>query len=127
MTGAQTKQRILEVGCGSGNHSVTISKGFLRDDGLLVSCDFSPEMVRKMKQRYETFVKPELMEVQIDASTDYPGNSSLVVDEATLIGNSSSKRVYGCVADNMRLPFPSDFFEAYISNLSLMLVEEPER
>ena len=34
--------------------------------------------------------------------------------------------VIGCVADNMRLPFPSNYFDAYIANLSLMLVEKPE-
>ena len=29
--------------------------------------------------------------------------------------------------DNQRLPFPSDFFDAYMSNLSLMLVQYPEK
>jgi ubiquinone/menaquinone biosynthesis C-methylase UbiE len=29
--------------------------------------------------------------------------------------------------DNQRLPFPSDFFDAYMSNLSLMLVPYPEK
>ena len=37
------------------------------------------------------------------------------------------KKVIGCVADNMRLPFPTSYFDAYIANLSLMLVEYPER
>lgn len=38
-----------------------------------------------------------------------------------------SKLVYGCIADNMRLPFADGTFDAYIASLSLMLVQHPER
>jgi len=35
--------------------------------------------------------------------------------------------VLGFLADNMRLPFADEMFEAYISNLSLMIVQHRER
>ena len=38
-----------------------------------------------------------------------------------------NKLVYGCVADNMRLPFADSTFEAYVSNLSLMIAQHRER
>ena len=37
------------------------------------------------------------------------------------------KLVYACLADNMRLPFEDNVFEAYVSNLSLMIVQHRER
>ena len=39
----------------------------------------------------------------------------------------AEKRVFGCIADNMRLPFQDGVFEAYISNLSLMIVQHRDR
>ena len=66
----------------------------------------------------------------IDCSTDYASvdNTDRVDLEAIIEANSPSKRlVYGCLADNMRLPFHDNVFEAYISNLSLMIVQHRER
>lgn len=35
--------------------------------------------------------------------------------------------VFGCQADNMRLPFPDQWFDCYISNLSMMIVHDYKR
>jgi len=45
MARASESKNILEVACGSGTHSEFIAKNYLQDGGLLVSCDFSREMV----------------------------------------------------------------------------------
>ena len=61
----------------------------------------------------------------IDAETDYTAteNTAQIDLEAIRQQNAPyNKLVYGCIADNMRLPFPDATFEAYISNLSLMIV-----
>jgi hypothetical protein len=44
-----------------------------------------------------------------------------MVDLNAIITQNSgaNKLFFGCIADNMRLPFPDCSFEAYISNLSL--------
>ena len=40
-------------------------------------------------------------------------------------GTNFSKFVFGCQANNEILPFPDNYFGAYISNLSLMIVHNP--
>ena len=52
MVDSFNSKRVLEVGCGPGLHSELIAKSFINDGALLVSCDFSPEMVKMMKERY---------------------------------------------------------------------------
>ena len=66
----------------------------------------------------------------MDTQSDYasPENTQRVdlgqiVDEC----KPFKRLVYGCLADNMRLPFADNTFEAYVSNLSLMIVQHRER
>ncbi len=66
----------------------------------------------------------------IDKATDYASPENLdKVDLNAVIESQGNfdKLVYGCVADNMRLPFADGVFEAYVSNLSLMIVQHRER
>lgn len=54
MTNARSAKTILEVACGAGTHSEAIAKSWLRNDGgVLVSSDFSSEMVGMLKLRFE--------------------------------------------------------------------------
>ena len=85
-----------------------------------------------MEQRYaqSDFRKLEGNKVIIDSETDYANleNQDKVDIERVMSENTPyNKLVYGCVADNMRLPFADCTFEAYISNLSLMIVQHRER
>ena len=66
----------------------------------------------------------------MDSETDFANlESENRVDLDRIISENSpyNKLVYGCLADNMRLPFEDNVFEAYISNLSLMIVQHRER
>ena len=45
--------RVLEVACGPGKHSVLLASSFLKVGAMLVSCDFSAEMVKELKNNYE--------------------------------------------------------------------------
>lgn len=74
---------MIEVGCGPGLHSETISMAFLKGRGsVLVSCDFSKAMVSMMQQRYGSskFVEIAENKVIIDSETDYanPENTDIV-------------------------------------------------
>jgi len=53
MTDSCNAGAILEVGCGPGLHSEFIARNYLKEGGLLVSCDFAKEMVLAMKERYQ--------------------------------------------------------------------------
>ena len=55
MVDAAHCDRILEVGCGSGTHSEVIALNYLKKGGLLVSCDFSKDMVTRASQRFQDF------------------------------------------------------------------------
>ena len=119
---------ILEVACGPGLHAETLAKSFLKGQGsTLVSCDFSKGMVEQMKCRFEESDYRSLPGAKfiMDTETDYANlqSDSRVDLESVMEQNKPfDKLVYGCLADNMKLPFADNTFEAYISNLSLMIV-----
>ena len=53
MAGIHNSKRTLEVACGPGSHSVLLASNFIpKDGGVLVSCDFSNEMIKMMKKNY---------------------------------------------------------------------------
>ena len=91
------KKRVLEVACGSGIHSTLISKSFIaQEDSILVSCDFSKEMVTKLKQRYENcdLSNQENVYINIDLETDHTFKEDSMVDLPT--GPTGKKKsVYG--------------------------------
>ena len=89
-------------------------------------------MVQQMEQRFASsdFTQMEGNKVIMDTETDFANveNEDRVDLNKIMSENSSYKKlVYGCLADNMRLPFADNVFEAYISNLSLMIVQHRER
>ena len=121
------------MACGPGLHAETLAKSFLRGEGsTLVSCDFSKGMVEQMKRRFEgsDYGQKCGNKFVMDTETDYANlQSDQRVDLDSIIAQSKpfDKLVYGCLADNMKLPFADNSFEAYISNLSLMIVQHRER
>ena len=79
MTDARYCDRVLEVACGAGTHSEVIAKGFLSNKGsVLVSSDFSKEMVTKLKERFEQSDYNEYKGCKhvIDNETDYTDQST---------------------------------------------------
>jgi len=55
MANIHSSKRILEVACGPGSHSVMLASSFIPKDtgAVLVSCDFSRNMVKKLKKNYQ--------------------------------------------------------------------------
>ena len=127
MTNARSCRAVLEVACGAGTHSEVIAKSFLRNDGgILVSSDFSQEMVKTLGQRFEQSDFSEIAgnKYVMDSETDYTDQSeSKMLDLNKIIQDQGQfkKLVVGCMADNMCLPFHDSTFEAYVANLSLMI------
>ena len=70
--------------------------------------------MRSVKRRFRDFEG-----AVIDAESDHTVDGESVVE---LPEECEGKVVIGCVADNMRLPFVGEYFDAYVANLSLMLV-----
>ena len=139
-TKARVADKILEVGCGSGLHSLMLSQSFLKKQGILVSCDFDPEMLDRVKKNYERsdFVKIKRNKVIVEDEVDFTEverdeNEELRLKYTCDIGEivqqhgKFDKFVYACQANNERLPFPDNYFNSYIANLSLHLVANPQR
>lgn len=124
MTNAINCKAIIEVGCGPGFHSEFIAKNFLQKNSMLVSCDFSSKMMEMVQKRYENsdFTQLPGNVVRFDLATDFVQQNGAIVDPR--LEEGESKLVFGCIADNMRLPFPDQHFDCYISNLSLMIVPD---
>jgi len=136
---ADRKQRVLEVACGPGRHSLLIAQSFLRPDGaVLVSCDYASAMVEKMAANYESadysmvdgnsFVMEtnvDYCEMNGDTKLKHTCDLEKVVSAHVGEGQTFRKFVYGCRANNELLPFADETFSAYLANLSVMLVDKP--
>ena len=121
-------QKILEVGCGTGVGSLAFASVFLRDKSVLVSTDFCPEMVNKLKERYDEngFGQISGNVLVIDAETDHTKEGSAVdIDAIVASQNDFKKFVYGCRASGIALPFSDASFDGYASSLVLQLISDP--
>ena len=67
--------RTLEVGCGPGRHSIMLAQTFLKEGGILVTSDFSKDMVQLMAENYKTsdYVLVENNKLKIDMESDFEG------------------------------------------------------
>ena len=65
--------RVLEVGCGPGKHSIFLSSLFLKKGGALVSCDISGDMVRRLGENYSEsdWNRDEGNTFILDTNSDY--------------------------------------------------------
>ena len=115
-----------------------LASTFLKKGGVLVSCDYSKNMVTKLATNYQSeendYSLVEGNKSFIDLETNYVEFSdescSKLKNHCDLesIVNAQGefkKFVFGCQANNELLPFPDNYFNAYIANLSVMLVNKP--
>jgi len=129
--------RVLEIACGPGKHSLVLATNFLKKDGVLVSCDFSKEMIKKLTKNYveeendymlvkgNKFAETERDFTELDESKTklkYTCDLDSIIEQQ----KPFRKLVFGCQANNEIMPFPDQYFGAYIANLSLMLVDNPK-
>lgn len=112
---------MLEVGCGPGKHSTTLATSFLKRGGVLVSCDYSKNMVDNVIERYNSddtdysLVKGNKFvgetEKDYTECTDDSGTKLKYDCDLEAIVKSQEpfrKLVYGCQANNEILPFMNE-------------------
>jgi len=52
MTDMQKADKVLEIACGPGKHSLMMASSFLKKGGVMVSSDYSPEMVNMLERNF---------------------------------------------------------------------------
>lgn len=117
-----------------------LASSFLKNKGVLVSCDFSGAMVNRLQENYSQleeendYVRVQGNKYVVDLQTDFCEFSDETCtalknkcDLESIIKDQGDfrKLVYGCQANNELLPFPDASFGAYIANLSVQIVNNP--
>lgn len=54
LTDMHKADKVLEVACGSGTHSLMLASHFLKKGATLVSCDISTEMIKSFAEKFIT-------------------------------------------------------------------------
>lgn len=131
-TRVERAKRILEVACGAGSHSLVLASTYLQRGAVLVSTDFSAEMMVLAKKRFDdkeisqSYTSNPANKYHIIADEVLPlGDHSFDIEQALKEQNieATDRFVLGCQANNESLPFKDGSFDCYLANLSLMLVD----
>lgn len=119
-TRAKFGKKILDAGSGAGLGARLFILGYMQPGTVYYTGDIAPEMV---KISHEMFLKSELGKCDTISYT--------VLDEAPMHEvedykkDDLTKRIFATVANNEKLPYPDGSFDRYISNLSMMIVDNP--
>eukprot|EP00347_Sterkiella_histriomuscorum_P001934 403370107 len=128
----EDSKRILEVACGGGHHSILLASHYLKRGSALVSCDFSKQMMEMTQAKFQdkevsgsyTYVPGNKFKIVADEVVPFGDHSFDIEEQLRENGVTENERfVFGCQANNESLPFKDQSFDCYISNLSLMLVD----
>ena len=134
-TRASEAKRILEVGCGSGMHTMFFAKTLLKKGGAIVCTDLSERMMFKCREKFEdkdfssgfSDVKGNSFEIRDEEVLPFDNHSFDLEEEVIKrhlnVLDLEGKLVFGCKANNESLPFKDETFDCYIANLSLQIVE----
>lgn len=121
LTNSHKSERTLEVGAGGGLNSILFASSMQKKGSVLFTCDLSDNMVEIARRdlKNSSFGKDSSNKV-VDLEVTELINPNNVTPETT------EKIVATFVANNEKLPIVSDSFDSYVSNLSLMLVDNHE-
>ena len=117
-TRSTSAKKIVEVGAGAGIASRAFTLLYMQPGAVYYNSDISPGMINIFETNFkaselgksDTVIFTKLEESDMHSVEEY--------DSAIC-----NKRVFATVANNEKLPYPDACFDRYISNLSLMIVD----
>ena len=120
MTKVRNKQKVCEVGVGCGQAARLYISTLMRPGSSYFASDLSDAMVKTFIDRFnlsDTALNPKvkLSKLEPGESHDY---AKLIED----LGDEIERKIFISELNNESLPYPDEFFDCYISNLSLMIV-----
>jgi len=120
-TRASEFKSICEVGVGSGYSSFIFAISYLSKGAEYYNSDISENMIKHME---ETYKSSHLANTNLTFQILEESDSIKVPQKEKDLRNETSS-IYATVANNESLPYPDEAFDLYLSNLSLMLVDNP--
>jgi ubiquinone/menaquinone biosynthesis C-methylase UbiE len=113
MTKAYHADRVLEVAAGTGHAARMFTTSLMKKGASLVATDISSKMVNLFEQRFK----------ESDVSLIPHVNLKVLETWENVENNPDAKNLYIIKANNESLPFEDSYFDSYISNLSLQIVD----
>ena len=111
-------RKIVEVGVGAGISARAFVLLYMQPGAVYYNSDISPGMIDLFEKN---FIESELGKwdtIKISLLDELSNHTIEDYDSTT-----QNKRIFATVANNEKLPYPDTSFDRYISNLSLMIVD----
>lgn len=121
MTKIKNKQRVCEVGVGCGQAPRMYISQLMPKGAAYFASDISDEMVKTFEKRFDesdSKLNPKVKLQPLELA-DMHDCEKLIEDA----GSDVERKCFITEANNEKLPYPDEFFDCYISNLSLMIVD----
>lgn len=117
MTRAKAGKRICEVAIGSGHACRSFATNFMQPGAVYYGSDISSGMIECAVTNFNNSDLAECSKIKFTALEQ---SDSITLEE----GDDLMKKMFVTVANNEKLPYADGVFDTYISNLSLMIVDQ---
>eukprot|EP00347_Sterkiella_histriomuscorum_P016064 403354621 len=152
-TQARNAEKVLEIGCGPGLHSLTLIQSMMKNKSTLIATDYCPKMLQLVEKTVKE--KSHFKEVQIsnkknenlkdqylnqqkntkhmqnlnpESTQDFNSNNQDTTDFSNNVefhDETFDKKLILQLQDAQNLTISSQSIDVYLANLSLMLVDDP--
>lgn len=122
ITKVKNAKKVCEVGVASGLASRMYIAELMPKGAAYFASDISDKMIQVFRQRFETsdFSQNPKLKVKYLESSDMYDCDKLVEE----MGEDIERKIFVAEANNENLPYPDNYFDCYIANLSLMIVND---
>ena len=110
--------KIVEVGCGTGVAARAFTLIYMQPGAVYYNSDISQGMIALFESGFKSCELGKIDSIKLTLLETADMHTVEDFDSTT-----KTKRVFLTIANNEKLPYPDASFDRYISNLSLMLVD----
>lgn len=127
LTLSRNADKICEVGVGCGFAARMFVFQIMKPGAVYFSSDISDEMTKTFTKKFKLAFELEETETSISKNDKYgisevDSTESFDIEKLVEDMGEVQKKVFILRLNNEALPYPDNYFDVYISNLSLMIV-----
>lgn len=121
LTHSAKASKICEVGTGCGKAARMFIADMMKEHSVFFTSDLSNEMNSTFVQRY----KQSVIALNPKTKLQYIDDTSMLDIDVLVsdMGEDITRKVFQLSVNNEKLPYPDSYFDRYISNLSMMIVD----